>query len=244
MRTKDIIRIARDRAGLTQEMLAARSERPRETIVRWENGSQIPSLEAVSALVSACDLELVLRIANQDTSLSALVSDQLQLSPVERLMRLLPRGAGEETMTSLLWLARARTKTLVIGQVGAALLGGPQVPEDPRVEFVAHDHGAIERELASAGYHAVDAPERWRDSDRREPWAGPAGDTLAIARFVPGTADWRDLRHSKTRVQLNEQTGIEVAHPRDLLRIAEASPREAERSRVPGLQTLLQATSS
>jgi hypothetical protein len=35
---------------------------------------------------------------------------------------------------------------------------------------------------------------------------------------------------------------VVVAHPRDLLRIADASPREAERARVPGLQALLEAT--
>jgi hypothetical protein len=33
-----------------------------------------------------------------------------------------------------------------------------------------------------------------------------------------------------------------VAHPRDLLRIADASTRDPERARVPGLQALLEAT--
>jgi transcriptional regulator with XRE-family HTH domain len=242
MRAQDVIRIARDRAGLTQQQLAVRSGRPRETIVRWEAGTQVPTLESVSALVAACDLDLVLRLAKGDTTLSERVAEQLELSPPGRLEKLLPADAAAEARAALAWLGGAQTPAVVIGQVGAAVLGAPQRPEGPGVEVVASDRSEIERELREAGYTPVDAPERWRDTDPREPWAMPGGGTVAIARDVPGTDGFRDLRRAARPVTLAGGTELLVAHPRDLLRIADASPRESERARVPGLQALLEAT--
>lgn len=240
MRANDVIRIARDRAGLTQQQLAVRSGRSRESIVRWEAGTQTPSLEAVSDLVAACDLDLVLRLTNRDTSLAERVEEQLAKKPLTRLEALLPVNEAQEAKLSIRWLARAQTPTVVIGQVGAALLGAPQRPDGSCVEFVASDRVASSRELQAAGYVPADAPERWRDSDPREPWTSARGSTLAIAHEVPGTADFRDLRRSAQPVVLGGDATVVVAHPRDLLRIADASPRDSERSCAPGLQALLE----
>src|ERR1700744_2025893 len=139
MRAQDVIRIARDRAGLTQQQLAARSGRPRETIARWESGAKAPPLYAVSSLVAACDLDLVLRLARRDTSLAELVSEQLVLPPLGRLERLLGSDEVREARAALAWFAGAHTPAIAIGQLGAALLGAPQRPESPRVELVASD---------------------------------------------------------------------------------------------------------
>jgi transcriptional regulator with XRE-family HTH domain len=244
MRAQDVIRIARDRAGLTQQQLATRSGRPRETIGRWEAGSQLPSLDAVSALVSECQLDLVLRLTKRDTSLADRVGEQLALPPAKRLGRLLPAADVREVKRSLRWLASARTQTVVIGQTGAALLGAPQRPDSPQVEFVADDPVAIDRELRAAGLVPVDVEDRWRETDAREPWTLPGGGTLVMARNLPGTGDYRDLRRSATPTSIDAKAAVIVAHPRDLLRIADASPRESERSRAPGLQALLEATYS
>ncbi len=242
MRARDVIRIARDRAGLTQQQLAVRSGRPRETIARWESGRQIPSLEAVSALVDDCQLELVLRLSAQDTTLRDRVDEQLALPPRRRLARLLPPEAVRDATRSLRWLARARTPTIVLGQMGAALLGAPQRPDTAQVEFVSEDPTATDRELRAKGLVPVDVEDRWREEDVREPWTVPGGGTLAMARKLPGTADYRDIRRSAWPVDFDSRTRVLVAHPRDLLRIADASPRESERARVPGLQALLEAT--
>lgn len=244
MRTKDVIRIARDRAGLTQQQLAERSGRPRETIVRWESGSQVPSLDTVSALVDQCGLDLVLRLAKHDYTLIDRVNEQLPLSPEARLKRLLSAGATRDAMRALRWLAGTRTPAIVTGQVGAALLGAPQRPESTQVEFVAADTVAMDRALAAAKLVPVDVEERWRESDAREPWTLPGGGTLVMARNLPGADDYRDLRRSASPIELDAKTAVLVAHPRDLLRIADASPRESERARVPGLQALLEATYS
>jgi transcriptional regulator with XRE-family HTH domain len=244
MRSQDVIRIARDRAGLTQQQLAERSGRPRETIVRWESGSQLPSLDAVSVLVDQCELDLVLRLAKRDPSLSDRVREQRLLSPARRLSRLLSAKEANDAKRALRWLASARTPVVVVGQVGASLRGAPQRPESPQVEFVAADTVAMERALLAANLVPIDIEDRWREADAGEPWALPGGGMLVMARNLSATDDYRDLRRSASPIEVNAKTRVVVAHPRDLLRIADASPRESERARVPGLQALLEATYS
>lgn len=239
MSSRDIVRIARQRAGITQQQLADRSGHPRETIARWETGAREPSLATLRALVAACDLDLVVHLARKDPSLGELVVDQLALTPTERLRRLMPPAASDDTLRALRWLADARTPIIVIGGVAAALQGGPQQPDDSRVEFVSGDPFATEAQMRAAGLTPIDTDERWADIDTRARWALPGGGTIALASNVPGTRDHADLRRSVRTVELDDGTSVPVAHPRDLLRMADASPRESERVRVPGLQALL-----
>ena len=140
------------------------------------------------------------------------------------------------------WLAGAPTPTIVIGQAGAALLGAPQRPEGTQVEFVSADPVATDRELRSDGLAPVDLEDRWRQENVREPWTLPAGGTLVLVRHLPGANDYRDLNRSASPLDFDERTRVLVAHPRDLLRIADASAHDPERARVPGLQALLEAT--
>jgi hypothetical protein len=93
--------------------------------------------------------------------------------------------------------------------------------------------------MRRAGLDPRDTEECWRDVDSRAPWTLLEGGTIALASNVPGTEDYRDLRRAARTVELDGGPGIRVAHPRDLLRIADASPRESERARVPGLRALL-----
>jgi len=78
--------------------------------------------------------------------------------------------------------------------------------------------------------------------DRLERGTLPDGGTIALASNVSGTRDYPDLRRSARTAQLDDGTSVPVAHPRDLLRMADASPRESERARVPGLRALLSHT--
>jgi transcriptional regulator with XRE-family HTH domain len=239
MTGRDIVRIARQRAGITQQQLADRSGHPRETIARWETGAREPSLATLTALVAACDLELVIHLAQKDPSLDELVADQLALTPTERLQRLMPRATMDGTLRALRRLAETRTPVIVIGGVAAVLQGGPQQPGEGEVEFVSGDPFAAEAAMRNAGLTPLDTDERWADVDRRAPWVLPDGGTLALASNVPGTRDYPDLRRSALSVLLDDGTRVPVAHPRDLLRMADASPRESERARVPGLRALL-----
>jgi transcriptional regulator with XRE-family HTH domain len=239
MTARDIVRIARHRAGLTQQQLAQRSGHPRETIARWEAGAREPSLATLDAVAAACDLDLVIHLAKRDSTLAQLAADQLELAPRDRLARLMPISSRKEAVAALRWLAAARTALIVIGDVAAALQGGPQRPRGAGVEFVSEDPFAMEVELRAAGLRPIDVDERWAESDQRAPWTLPGGGTVVLASNVPGTGDYSDLRRSAYRVELDAKTGIQVAHPRDLLRMADASPRESEWARVPGLHALL-----
>lgn len=239
MTSRDIVRIARQRAGITQQQLAKRSGHPRETIARWETGAREPSLTSLQAVVAACDLDLVVHLAQKDASLDELVLDQLGLTASERLRRLMPATARDDALGALHWLAEARTPVIVIGGVAAVLQGGPQQPDGGQVEFVSGDPYAMEAEMRQAGLIPRDTDERWADIDRRALWSLPQGGSISLASQVPGTGDYRDLRRSARSVQLEASTRIPVAHPRDLLRMADASPRESERARVPGLRALL-----
>jgi transcriptional regulator with XRE-family HTH domain len=239
MTSRDIVRIARRRAGITQQQLGDRSGHPRETIARWETGAREPSLATLTALVAACDLDLIIHLAQKDRSLDELVADQLALTPTERLGRLMPATAQDDALRAIRWLAAARTPAIVIGGVAAVLQGGPQQPGDGQVDFVSGDPFAGEAEMREAGLIPSDTNERWADVDRRAPWSLPDGGTIVLAANVPGTGDYRDLRRSARTVELDDGTSVRVAHPRDLLRMADASPRESERARVPGLRALL-----
>jgi hypothetical protein len=69
------------------------------------------SRSSAGALVAACDLELVIPLAQKDPSLDELVADQLALTPTERLERLMPATATDDTLQALGRLAEARTSS-------------------------------------------------------------------------------------------------------------------------------------
>ncbi|MEA2169553.1 MAG: helix-turn-helix protein [Solirubrobacteraceae bacterium] len=234
------MRIARQRAGLTQAQVAQRSGHPRESIARWETGAREPSLETLRHVVEACELDLVVSLARRDPSLAEAVADQISLTPKGRLRRLLGADQASEALAALRWLARARTPVIVIGDVAAALHGAGQQPRSSSVEFVAGDPLAVEAELRAAGAPAVDTEQRWADTDRRAEWILPRKGRVVLASAIPGTDDYSDLRRSAVMRSI-DATSVAVAHPRDLLRMAEASAKEASRSRAPGLRALLSA---
>ena len=242
MKSADVVRIARQRAGLTQQQLAGRSGHPRETIARWETGAREPSLSTLRGLVEAADLDLVVSLARREEGLVDAVEDQLQLTPVQRLRRAFPDGDWKDARRGLRWLSRARTPTIVIGDIGDVLLGAPQRPQSAEVEFVSADPVATAREMEAAGLAPIDSEERRLDADARALWTLPKGGTLALASNVPGTSDYRDLRRGAQEVPLDKDTAVAVAHPRDQLRMADASSRETERARIPGLRALLDRT--
>ncbi len=241
MRASDLVRMARHRAGLTQQQLASRSGIPRETIARWETGIQEPSLATLEDIVAACGLTLTVRITEGDDSLDILVSDQLALSPIDRLGKLMPANQAARARTVLNWLALARTPTVVVGGVAGALQGAPQQPGDLGVEVVAGDVVALTTELADSGFAPTDSDERWAASDRRWPWSFRDGGEIVLASGLPGSRDYPDLRRNAVSVEIGHDREVRVAHPRDLVRLAEASPRAPEQARLPGLRALLSA---
>jgi transcriptional regulator with XRE-family HTH domain len=100
VRSADLIREARLRAGLTQYELAERAGRERSVIARWEQGSVAPSLETLLELVRACGFDLPLELVPSGAS-----SDEERLrknaflSPERRLHRYL-QSSGRATRSS------------------------------------------------------------------------------------------------------------------------------------------------
>jgi transcriptional regulator with XRE-family HTH domain len=232
--------MARDRAGLSQEQLAARSDRPRSTIARWESGARSPSFENLEDVISASGLDLVISLAEADPSLDELIRDQLTLPPEDRLRRLLPNEEAAGLIRSLALVAELQTPTIVIGSLAAALQGGPQRPRDA-VELVAGDRDALLGELERLGGQPTDDEARFNDVDRRWRWSLPEAELIVVDRLA-GAGDYRDLRRDAVELRVGGHE-LALAGPRDLLRLADASPG-ADRAYAAGLRALLEQTST
>lgn len=89
MRSADLIREARLRAGLSQQELAARSGRERSVIARWEQAVVAPSVETLVELVRACGFDLPLELVPYDDSADERLRKNALLSPERRVQRLL-----------------------------------------------------------------------------------------------------------------------------------------------------------
>ena len=98
MISKNIIREARRRAGISQAELANRLATSQSVIGRWETGRRIPSMESVVAAARACNLDLHLGLANRDSDHDRLIDDSLRLSAIERIQALLTRLASERAL--------------------------------------------------------------------------------------------------------------------------------------------------
>jgi transcriptional regulator with XRE-family HTH domain len=87
MRSADLIREARLRAGLTQYELAERSGRDRSVIARWEQGAVAPSIETLVELVRACGFDLPLELVSHDAAGAERLRRNALLSPERRVQR-------------------------------------------------------------------------------------------------------------------------------------------------------------
>jgi hypothetical protein len=93
VRSADLIREARLRAGLTQYELADRTGRDRSVIARWEQGAVAPSVETLVELVRACGFELPLELVRRDDSNLERLRKNTLLSPERRVQRILQARA-------------------------------------------------------------------------------------------------------------------------------------------------------
>lgn len=88
VRSGDLIREARLRAGLTQYELADLSGRDRTVIARWEQGAVEPGLETLVDLVRACGFDLPLELVPLEPP-AGRVDQNALLTPERRVARLL-----------------------------------------------------------------------------------------------------------------------------------------------------------
>lgn len=93
VRSADLIREARLRAGLTQYQLAKRSGRERSVIARYEQGAVAPSVETLVELARACGFDLPLELVRRDESSLERLRKNVLLSPERRVQRILQARA-------------------------------------------------------------------------------------------------------------------------------------------------------
>ena len=87
MRSADVIREARLRAGLTQYELAERCGRKRGVIARWEQGAVAPSAETLIELVRACGFDLPLELVPYEPAGADRLQKNSRLTPERRVRR-------------------------------------------------------------------------------------------------------------------------------------------------------------
>lgn len=87
MISRDLLREARLRAGLSQRELARRAGTSQPAIARWESGQVLPSFERLRELIRACGLELTYGLAEYDGSYVPDIVDNLRVTPSERIDR-------------------------------------------------------------------------------------------------------------------------------------------------------------
>jgi transcriptional regulator with XRE-family HTH domain len=84
-----LVREARRRAGLSQAALAERVGTTQSAIARVERGGHSPTLEYLERLVRACGFTLDVRLVPFDDHDWTLATQNLRLSPQERLDKML-----------------------------------------------------------------------------------------------------------------------------------------------------------
>ena len=95
-----IIRRARRRAGVTQSELASRLSTSQSLVARWERGIVEPPFETVLRAVRECGLELSLGLSTYDDQHDVLIDSSLQVTPEERLERMVTSEAFAEELRS------------------------------------------------------------------------------------------------------------------------------------------------
>ena len=90
-----LLREARLRAGLSQEALAELTGKTRPQIARWEAGTVAPSVEALIELVQACGFDLPLDLVPLAPPAPDRLAELQQLSPEQRLDRILGQLSGQ-----------------------------------------------------------------------------------------------------------------------------------------------------
>jgi transcriptional regulator with XRE-family HTH domain len=91
--------MARMRAGLTQQQLAERLDRPITQVNRWERDGNEPGLSTLLRILRACGFELALELqpVDENRALQVELERLRALRPNERLRLMLEgTGSGDE----------------------------------------------------------------------------------------------------------------------------------------------------
>jgi transcriptional regulator with XRE-family HTH domain len=221
MRARDVIVVARRRAGFTQQELGRKMGVPQATVARWESGFSEPKFRDVQKATVACGLDLTLGFANADEgSWNSLIYEQLQRTPAERVLKL-SRGRPER-VEALKLVGEAGLRAIVVGTVAGALHGWPLILDGPSgVDLLVHP---ADRQRAAEVIAAAPGPERIRLLD-----------------VLPGAWGYGDLARNSECVEV-EGVAVQVGALVDLLRIAQSERGGAGAEFALALDATLQLT--
>ena len=171
MAAADVMRELRQR-GFTQVELARRAGLARETLSRWESGVQRPSIEDLERVVAATGGVLELKIIPAEYELVAMIDEEYQLGPSERLRGLLGRR-WPACRAALAAVAQAGERAVLVGPVAAALRRAPQRPGSGRVDLLVapRDREALADALLRVGAGPTDSSRPGASAANGGAWA-------------------------------------------------------------------------
>jgi len=221
MRARDVIVVARRRAGLTQQELARRLGVPQGTVARWESGATEPKFCAVQEATVACGFDLTLGFANTDEgSWTSLIYDQLRRTPAERVRQL--SHDDFDRVGVLQAIGASGLRAIVAGEAAGALHGWPLVLDpDGGLEVLVRndDRGQAEGIVAAA----------------------PRPERIRLVEALPGTWGYADLARNCVRMDV-DGVGVKVAALVDLLRVAHSENGRYSRRFARGFDETLRLT--
>jgi len=95
-----LIAEARKRAGITQAELATRLGTHQSVVARWETGRSRPDFDTVRRAIRVAGFELGVTISPGDDHDVTLIRQELELTPAERLDRLVDAVARFDRMVA------------------------------------------------------------------------------------------------------------------------------------------------
>ncbi|MFI5832381.1 helix-turn-helix domain-containing protein [Micromonospora sp. NPDC051300] len=176
------LRHERERAGLTQQALAARAGLSQAAIARIERGDRLPSLTTAERLLTALDRQLRVEVEPLDSHLDAALDETAGVDLAERLDHL----GLDRLLTALGDLPYVLT-----GSTAAVLQGAPIPVEAVEIAARWRDSPAFAAFLERT--HA----QRW--NARWEEWGG-----VRHEPEEPGAHRWR-TRHGELRARMVEE---------------------------------------
>lgn len=214
---------------------------PQSTIARWEAGDHEPSLASVERVLAACGLALTAGIANADDSYTHQIAHQLALAPADRVS-LLARRLVIAPVAIAQALASHRVGYVLVGEIAGAVHGWPITLDSGEFLLVPDDAAsnleALERAAAVLGGRGPELDDPFTGLDARMAWSLPGAQRLLASLQPAGSHGYRDLIRDAITVTFADAQ-VHVASLRDLIRLAEASPRERARAFTPALWATL-----
>ena len=131
---------------------------------------------------------------------------------------------------------------MLAGEVAGAMRGWPITLDHGEFLIVPDDDPqtleAIERAAATLGVDRQGVDDPYRGLDSRRQWTLPGNQRLVVSVQPAGSHGYRDLVRDSEPLSLGGAL-VQVGSLRDLIRLADASPRERERAFTPALWATL-----